>query len=130
MNPLRRPSAWTAKPSLARRCLLVVRGPRWPRTRKLSLARWQTVSITLPTQRCPAYEGFWAEDRPPTVAGRRSELGVDQRGPRGEGLELGEGQLARELLHPAIGRGDEVLGGHVGRGGADPAGHHLCGLRL
>ena len=28
--------------------------PDWPRTRKLSLARWQTVSITLPTARKPA----------------------------------------------------------------------------
>src|ERR1700742_940430 len=43
---------WTAN-LVERRCLLVVRGPRWPRTGNVTVARWQTVSTTFPGPRSP-----------------------------------------------------------------------------
>src|SRR5262245_10480888 len=50
------------------------------------------------------------------------ELAPDHRRTRDEGAQLAEGGLAREVLHAAVGRRDEALGGDVREPGADAPG--------
>ena len=45
-------------------------------------------------------------------------------------LELAERRRARQVLHPAVGRGHELVGALVGQRAADPLGHDLRRLHL
>ena len=65
---------WWSANLVERRCLLIVRGLRWPRTRKLSLERWQTVSRTFPPRYAPAHPALTAPRAPARLRAGRDLL--------------------------------------------------------
>src|SRR5271167_4826132 len=58
------------------------------------------------------------------------QLAADDRGTCGERLQFGEGGLARDVFHAAVGGGDQPLRWQVGEGGTDAGRDGLCRLRL
>src|SRR5262245_37925551 len=69
------------------------------------------MAMTSPPQSRLLAQGYWW-----------SELGADLRGSGDERLELAAGDLAREVLHAAVGADHEALRVDVLERGADPAG--------
>src|SRR5437879_7653541 len=59
-----------------------------------------------------------------------AQFGAHDGGALGEGFQLAERRLAREVLHAAVGRGHQALGRHVLERGADAPRDFLGALHL
>jgi hypothetical protein len=59
-----------------------------------------------------------------------AQLAADDRGALDERFEGGEGEVARDVFHAAVGGRDQPLRRQVGEGGTDAGGDGLGRLRL
>ena len=57
--------------------------------------------------------------------GRPTHFRTDDLGPLDHGQHLAEGDIAREVFHPAVGGDDDVFGRHVGKRPSDARCHNL-----
>ena len=124
---------------------LVVKGESLPGDRRPGRRfRLAAVAARQPGLPCPAGRdgggrGARPTARPPATepeAGRSEltpgglrrlglGLGADDRRAAHHRLHLAEGDVARQVFHPAVGRDDDLLGRHIGQGPADALGDRL-----
>src|SRR5262245_31253696 len=129
-----RPGTWRRTSTPGRESTMVATGRRPASERIASSSRCcrsmapEPRYVFVTSEPCAVTELVYAcgTGRPSGTTGR--DLLADQAGARGQGLHLGERDVAGQVLHPAVRGRDDVLGRHVRQGAADAVGDDLGGL--